>query len=199
MSANFPVPIFFSETGCNTAGARTFEDQAAIFGPEMVNDWSGSIVYEWIQETNNYGLISYGPAVEATATGSAIVAGFTRTGTPLPVTPDFANLKAQWATLTPSGVQSSNYDTATLSTRDCPASTVTGWLVAADAAVPTVGQTLGVQNTGSDSSATSTGTGTSTGSSSAASGTSQSLGVQIRATEMGAALMAMTLLFALWL
>lgn len=43
-AVNFPVPIFFSETGCNTAGARTFTDQAAIFGENMVNDWSGSIV-----------------------------------------------------------------------------------------------------------------------------------------------------------
>lgn len=197
MAGDFPVPIFFSETGCNTQGPRTFEDQAAIFGSEMVNDWSGSIIYEWIQETNAYGLISYGPAVDPTATGSGIVAGFTRTGTPLPVTPDFSNLKAQWATLTPAGVQSSNYDTATLSTRACPASTAGGWLVDGDVAMPTVGQTLGVQNTGSDSSATSTGT--STGSSSTASATSESLGVQTRVTEMGAGLMAIMLLFVVWL
>lgn len=38
-AANFPVPIFFSETGCNTVRPRTFEDQAAIFGEDMVNDW----------------------------------------------------------------------------------------------------------------------------------------------------------------
>lgn len=38
-AANFPVPIFFSETGCNTVRPRTFEDQAAIFGKEMINDW----------------------------------------------------------------------------------------------------------------------------------------------------------------
>jgi hypothetical protein len=38
-AANFPVPIFFSETGCNTARPRTFEDQAAIFGEKMINDW----------------------------------------------------------------------------------------------------------------------------------------------------------------
>lgn len=38
-AANFPVPIFFSETGCNTVRPRTFEDQAAIFGEDMINDW----------------------------------------------------------------------------------------------------------------------------------------------------------------
>lgn len=79
-AVNFPVPIFFSETGCNTAPPRTFEDQAAIFGDNMVNDWSGSIIYEWIQEANDYGLISYGPEVSATATGTNIQGGFTRKG-----------------------------------------------------------------------------------------------------------------------
>lgn len=197
MSANFPVPIFFSETGCNTQGTRTFEDQAAIFGVNMVGDWSGAIIYEWIQEANDYGLISYGPAADATATGSGIVAGFTRTGTPLPVTPDFANLKAQWATLTPSGVQSSAFDTASLSTRACPASTADGWLVAADAPLPTVGQTLDAQNTGGSSSATRTGT--STGSASTGSGGSKSPAVRARVTEMGAGLVAVLLLFMVWM
>lgn len=79
-AVNFPVPIFFSETGCNTSPPRTFEDQAAIFGNDMVNDWSGAIIYEWIQETNDYGLISYGPEVSATAIGTNIAGGFTRKG-----------------------------------------------------------------------------------------------------------------------
>lgn len=200
MAKNFPVPIFFSETGCNTQpGSRTFTDQAAIFGDEMVGDWSGSIIYEWIEETNHYGLISYGPAVDPTATGSGVVAGYTRTGTPLPITPDFANLKAQWATLTPTGVHSSDYDTGSLSTRSCPASTPTGWLVAADAAIPTVGQTLNAQSTGGDSSATGTGTGTETDSASSASSTSKSPAVQTRGTKMGACLVATVLLSMMWL
>jgi hypothetical protein len=59
MSANYSIPIFFSETGCNVGGPRTFDDQAAIFGPDMVGTWSGSIIYEWVQETNNYGLVRY--------------------------------------------------------------------------------------------------------------------------------------------
>lgn len=46
----YPIPIYFSETGCNTVRPRTFADQAAIFGPKMAPYWSGSIVYEWIQE-----------------------------------------------------------------------------------------------------------------------------------------------------
>ena len=31
----YNVPIFFSETGCNTVQPRTFEDQSAIFGSEV--------------------------------------------------------------------------------------------------------------------------------------------------------------------
>ncbi|KAH8778775.1 Glucanosyltransferase-domain-containing protein [Diaporthe sp. PMI_573] len=143
-AANFPVPIFFSETGCNTVRPRTFEDQAAIFGEKMINDWSGSIVYEWIEETNDYGLISYGSPVDPTATGSNVVAGFTRQGTPTPVSPDFSNLKSQWATLNPTGIMSSDMDTKSLSTRSCPASTTgsLGWLVNGDVQLPTVGETL---------------------------------------------------------
>ena len=60
MTADYNIPIFFSETGCNASPPRTFGAQAAIFGPDMSNTWSGSIVYEWVQEANLYGLVSYG-------------------------------------------------------------------------------------------------------------------------------------------
>ncbi|KIW23785.1 hypothetical protein, variant 2 [Cladophialophora immunda] len=76
LAENYPVPIFFSEDGCNTVPPRTFDDQAAIFGPQMVDTWSGAIIYEWIQEMNNYGLVSYGPQVGADVNdGSTIVQG----------------------------------------------------------------------------------------------------------------------------
>lgn len=139
---NFPVPILFSETGCNVPGPRLFDDQDAIFGPEMINDWSGSIVYEWIEEANHYGLISYGPPVEATATGHNIKGGFTRAGTPTPVLPDFTNLKNKWATITPTGIASSDYDPKIVSTRACPTSTPDGWLVNGNVALPTLGETF---------------------------------------------------------
>ncbi|KAK5660982.1 hypothetical protein OQA88_12359 [Cercophora sp. LCS_1] len=139
---DFPVPILFSETGCNVPGPRLFDDQDAIFGPEMINDWSGSIVYEWIEEANHYGLISYGPPVEMTATGHNIKGGFTRAGTPTPVLPDFTNLKNKWATITPTGIASSDYDPKHVSTRACPTSTSDGWLVNGNVALPTVGETF---------------------------------------------------------
>lgn len=131
MAKDYPVPIFFSETGCNTPGPRTFDDQTAIFGSDMNADWSGAIIYEWIQEANDYGLITYG---DGSSSGDIV-----RSGTPVPMTPDFANLKSQWATLTPKGVASSDYDPSSVSTRACPASTSGGWLVDGNVALPTVG------------------------------------------------------------
>lgn len=154
---NFPVPIFFSETGCNTPGPRLFEDQAAIFGPEMVEDWSGAIIYEWIEETNNYGLISYGPKVDPTVTGKDIYDGFTRAGTPTPVQPDFSNLSEQWAKITPTGVAKADYDPKIVSTRACPSSTPEGWLVDGNVAVPTLGASLGTGTYTPTASASDTG------------------------------------------
>ncbi|KAJ9643549.1 hypothetical protein H2201_007922 [Coniosporium apollinis] len=137
---DYPLPIFFSETGCNTVRPRTFADQAAILGPEMTPYWSGALVYEWIQEMNNYGLISYGPRVDATASG-APPDGFTRSGTPTPVLPDFTNLQSQWATLSPEGVRVDQYS-PTLTPPPCPEATPGQWEVDGDVALPTVGQVL---------------------------------------------------------
>ncbi|KAJ5950282.1 Glycoside hydrolase superfamily [Penicillium vulpinum] len=143
-ATDYPIPIFFSETGCNTPSPRTFEDQAAIFGSHMSDTWSGSIIYEWIEETNDYGLISYGPSVDAaTATVSSIEDGFTRKGTPTPVSPDFNNLKSQWATLNPTGVALSAYlkSISRPTAVECPASTSGGWAVDPSSPLPTLGQT----------------------------------------------------------
>ena len=114
-SEDLHIPIFMSETGCNTVKPRDFKDQEALFG-EMSDVWSGSIIYEWIEEQNDYGLISYGPHVDP-ASPSAPPDGFPRSGTffvahsthafrlmtsagkPTPVEPDFPNLSAVWATL----------------------------------------------------------------------------------------------------
>ena len=134
---DYPIPIFFSETGCNTPAPRTFDDQAAIFGDKMSPYWSGAIIYEWLQEANNYGLISYGPQVAATATNAPD--GFTRTGTPTPVMPDFSNLSNQWKTLSPTGVAASAY-TPSNSPPACPAATSGLWNVNGDVVLPTLNQ-----------------------------------------------------------
>lgn len=141
MTAGYPVPIFFSETGCNKPRARTFTDQAEIFGPNMVDTWSGAIVYEWIEVDNDYGLISYGPSVAPVVSGGA--GSYVLSGTPTPIAPDFTNLKSQWATLSPTGVPLSAYENSlsNIKTPACPSFTPSGWLVNGNIALPTLGQT----------------------------------------------------------
>jgi hypothetical protein len=107
-SEDLHIPIFMSETGCNVVRPRDFKDQEALFGP-MADTWSGSIIYEWIEEANNYGIVKYGDKVDPASPG-APADGFPRSGTPIPVQPDFSNLGAVWKTLTPSGVKASAYN-----------------------------------------------------------------------------------------
>lgn len=169
-ATGYSIPIFFSETGCNTVPPRTFEDQSAILGNDMADTWSGAIIYEWIEEANNYGLISYGPSVAATATGTNIVGGYTRGGTPTPVSPDFSNLKSVWATLNPTGVHLSDYSASAskITPLACPAETSGIWDVNPTAALPTIGQTADASGTGSSGTTTSKSTGTASSASSTA-------------------------------
>jgi len=55
--ADTSVPVFFSEYGCNKVLPRTFPEIPTIYGTEMTAVMSGGLVYEWTQETNNYGLV----------------------------------------------------------------------------------------------------------------------------------------------
>ncbi|RAL61786.1 hypothetical protein DID88_002849 [Monilinia fructigena] len=132
-------PMLQNYLACGTNASETIDffglnayewcgdNQAAILGPEMDDQWSGAIVYEWIEEANDYGLISYGSTVAATVVASGVAGGYSRAGTPTPVSPDFANLQSQWSTLTPTGVASSAYS-PTLTPPACPASTSGGWV-----------------------------------------------------------------------
>lgn len=132
----FPVPIFFSETGCNVPGPRKWDDMDAIFSKPMVDNWSGAIAYEWIQEENNYG-ITYGSQADDAGRNDG---GFPRKGTPTPRSPDFDNLKSKWAASHPSGVSKADYDARAVSTRPCPTSTPgCWWQVNGNVKLPTLG------------------------------------------------------------
>lgn len=145
MAEKFPVPIFFSETGCITGPEgpdhRAWEDQDAIFSKPMVDDWSGAIAYEWIVEQNEYGLVSYGDPVKQEAVEDDVFDGFTRKGTPTPRQPDFNNLKSRWATISPSATPKSKYDPSSVSTRACPTSTKGGWEVDGNVQLPALDET----------------------------------------------------------
>ena len=190
-AAGYPVPIFFSETGCIQPRPRTFADQAAIFGMEMVDTWSGSIVYEWIEETNNYGLISYGPKVDPTITKDA-AEGFVRVGTPTPISPDFQNLKSQWATITPVGVKLSDYTakTSSIKTPACPTSAASGWQINGNPSIPAIGQTF--NPSGSQASANPSATAAATATHGSANG-----GKEITGMTLGLA--GVMLGFIVWL
>jgi 1,3-beta-glucanosyltransferase GAS1 len=149
----YDIPIFFSETGCNTVPPRTFGDQAAIFGPDMTPYWSGAIIYEWIQETNNYGLVTYGPHVDPSSPG-APPDGWPRSGTPTPVVPDFNNLKSQWQSAIPSGVKAAAYSPS-LSAPACPNATPEIWEVDASKPLPVIGGSADPSSSSSGTSSTS--------------------------------------------
>lgn len=186
-ATDYPIPIFFSETGCNTPKPRTFQDQAAIFGSEMSGTWSGSIIYEWIEEANDYGLINYGPPNPNAGSNSIVQDGYTRKGTPTPISPDFNNLKSQWATLNPTGVALSEYSAsaAKITAPPCPASTSGGWEVNPSSPLPTLGQTLGKEGTKPTNTASASGTGASSTDSAASSTSSAKSGAASRATVAG--------------
>jgi hypothetical protein len=183
---DYNLPIFFSETGCNTSPPRTFDDQAAIFGPEMSPYWSGAIIYEWIEEANNYGLISYGAQVNPSSKPSA-PDGFPRSGTPTPVIPDYSNLKSQWGQVTPSSVSLADYSPSN-PPPPCPTSTPGGWELNANSALPTVGQTQGVSPSG---------TGTATSAKGSKKTGSASGGKEVAGMSMG--LVSVMLGFVWWL
>ena len=88
--SNYSVPIFFSEYGCNVPQPRIFTEVQAIYSSPMTDVWSGGIVYEWFQETNNYGLV--------TQISSSV--------SPLP---DYTALSSQLQDISPTRVQISAY------------------------------------------------------------------------------------------
>jgi len=86
---DYSIPIFFSEFGCNKIMPRTFPEIKDLYSPEMTSVFSGGLVYEFSQETNNYGLVD----IKNNGKGA--------------VTPrdDYKNLKKQYAAVqNPSGL-----------------------------------------------------------------------------------------------
>lgn len=169
---NYPIPIFFSETGCNTAPPRTFEDQGAIFGPMMSPYWSGAIIYEWIQEVNGYGLITYGGSTDALVSPAA-TADITRSGSPTPMSPDFSNLMSVWSSVSPSSISMTAYSPS-LTAPPCPGFTANTWEINGDVSLPTLGASLNAQAISSINQGTAAPAATSASSGSTASSSGKS-------------------------
>lgn len=103
---NLTRPVFFSEFGCNIplGQTRTFGDIPSLYGV-MADVFSGGIAYEWIEDTNSYGLVT-------SATSGA-------SPTPLP---DYTVLSSRWAAVSPSSTSLANYVGTTRSV-SCPPNT----------------------------------------------------------------------------
>ncbi|KAL7272053.1 Glycolipid anchored surface protein 4 precursor [Rhizina undulata] len=55
--ANYSLPVFFTEYGCNVVRPRKWEEVASIYSQNMTGVFSGGLVYEFTQESNDYGLV----------------------------------------------------------------------------------------------------------------------------------------------
>ncbi|SCU78948.1 LAME_0A06546g1_1 [Lachancea meyersii CBS 8951] len=54
---NYPVPVFFSEFGCNLVRPRPFTEVEALYSKQMTGVWSGGLAYMYFEEENEYGLV----------------------------------------------------------------------------------------------------------------------------------------------
>ncbi|CCM06656.1 uncharacterized protein FIBRA_08940 [Fibroporia radiculosa] len=106
------IPAFFSEDGCISDPPRTFSDVPIIFGSEMTDVWSGVIMYEYIEQSNNYGLVNISSDGSSVATLT-----------------DFNYLKSQYATATGSSLAEASYTPTISLPVSCPASN-SSWPVA---------------------------------------------------------------------
>ncbi|EEH18554.1 hypothetical protein PABG_07614 [Paracoccidioides brasiliensis Pb03] len=64
--AETSLPVFFSEYGCNKVQPRIFTEVGALYGKEMTKVMGGGLLYEYSQESNDFGLVQLHPNNTAT-------------------------------------------------------------------------------------------------------------------------------------
>ncbi|CAI7639325.1 unnamed protein product [Penicillium glandicola] len=100
--ADYSVPVFFAEYGCNDVTPRPFTEVTALYGDTMAEVWSGGIVYMYFQEDNNYGLVS---VIDSTSVSTMA---------------DFASYSKHIATADPTGVNKASYTPTNTALESCP-------------------------------------------------------------------------------
>ncbi|KAI9711637.1 MAG: beta-glucanosyltransferase [Chrysothrix sp. TS-e1954] len=58
--ASYSIPLFLSEYGCNHVTPRSFQEVSALYNSEMTGVYSGGLVYEYSEESDNphFGLVN---------------------------------------------------------------------------------------------------------------------------------------------
>jgi len=80
--ANYGIPIFLSEFGCNT-NTRAFGEVASLYSTDMTSVYSGGLVYEYSQEEANYGLVTIsGDSVSERPDFKALKDAYSKTSPP---------------------------------------------------------------------------------------------------------------------
>ncbi|KAJ5718547.1 CAZyme family GH72 [Penicillium malachiteum] len=105
--SNATLPVFFSEYGCNDVTPRTFTEVQALYGEDMTQAFSGGLVYEWTEESNEYGLVQ----VNDNGTITTLI--------------DFDNLQTQFNKLDMSRIESSNKTQTSIDPPTCAADLIT--------------------------------------------------------------------------
>ncbi|KZT07141.1 carbohydrate-binding module family 43 protein [Laetiporus sulphureus 93-53] len=110
--ATLGIPAFFSEYGCNSVEPRTFEDVPVLYSSDMTDVWSGGVIYEYIQQGNDYGLVNISSDGDSVTTLT-----------------DFNNLKSYYTSVTGSSLNKASYTASVTLPDACPTSNST-WPVA---------------------------------------------------------------------
>ncbi|KAF2423548.1 hypothetical protein EJ08DRAFT_701053 [Tothia fuscella] len=113
------IPVFFSEYGCNKPDglARLFNEVSSLYSKQMLA-LSGGLVYEYSQETSNYGLVN----INANGTVS--------------LRPDFDNLQAQYNKLDTKLLSTQSATATGTAPPACAASLITNSGFSTDFTVP---------------------------------------------------------------